>query len=82
LPLPAAPVIFSVPWGFDANQVQYERVFLWQGEDDRIMPVAAARLLAQAVPHCSATFYPSDGHFSTFVNHAAEIWGALIGQRP
>jgi hypothetical protein len=49
---------------------------------NRIMPVAAARVLAQAVPHCSAKFYPGDGHLSTFVNHAPEIRAALTGPRP
>jgi pimeloyl-ACP methyl ester carboxylesterase len=53
----------------------FENLFLWQGEQDPIMP--AARLLAQALPHCTATFYPNEGHLSTFVNHAQEIWKAL-----
>jgi hypothetical protein len=42
------------------------------------MPAAAARLLAQALPHCTATFYPDEGHLSTFVNHAQDIWKAAL----
>jgi hypothetical protein len=41
------------------------------------MPAAAARLLVQALPHCTATFYSGEGHLSTLVNHVQEIWKAL-----
>jgi pimeloyl-ACP methyl ester carboxylesterase len=67
------------PWGFKSEQVTFERIFLWHGEEDRIMPVAPARLLAQTLPHCTATFYPHHGHFSTVANHAQEIFTTLRG---
>ena len=70
-------MIFSRPWGFQVEEITFEKIFLWQGEQDHVMPVAAARLLAQALPQCSATFYPDEGHLSTFVNHAQDIWKAL-----
>lgn len=41
------------------------------------MPATAACLLSEALPHCTATFYPKDGHLSTLVNHIAEIWRAM-----
>jgi pimeloyl-ACP methyl ester carboxylesterase len=66
-------------WGFRAEQVTFEKIFLWHGEQDRIMPVAPARLLAQALPHCTATFYPVEGHFSTLANHAEDIFNSLRG---
>ena len=37
------------------------------------MPTAAARLLAEALPHCTATFYPDEGPLSTFINYTQEI---------
>lgn len=67
------------PWGFQAEQVTFEKIFLWHGEQDRIMPVAPARLLAQGLPHCTATFYPDEGHFSTLANHAQDIFNSLRG---
>ncbi len=70
-------MIFTSHWGFELAEITFERIFLWQGEQDRIMPEALAHLLAQALPHCTATFYPDEGHLSTFVNHAPEIWNAL-----
>ena len=65
------------PWGFQIDQVNFEKLFLWHGEQDRIMPIAPARLLAQMLPHCTATFYPDEGHFSTIANHAQDIFHLL-----
>ena len=65
------------PWGFQVEEILFEKMFLWHGEQDRIVPVAAACLLAQALPHCTATFYPDEGHFSTLVNHAQDTWKTL-----
>jgi pimeloyl-ACP methyl ester carboxylesterase len=70
-------VVYSRPWGFQVEAITFEKLFLWQGEQDRVMPTAAARRLSQALPHCTATFYPDEGHLSTFVNHAQDIWKAL-----
>lgn len=67
------------PWGFQVEQLAFERVFLWHGEQDRIAPVAPVRLLAQRLPHCTATFYPDEGHFSTMAHHAQEIFHLLRG---
>jgi pimeloyl-ACP methyl ester carboxylesterase len=74
-------LVYSKPWGFQAETITFEHLFLWQGEQDRVMPTAAARLLAQVLPHCTATFYPNEGHLSTLVNHAQEIWKALSTTR-
>lgn len=65
------------PWGFQVEQIMFEKMFLWHGEQDRIMPVAPARLLAQALPHCTATFYAGEGHFSTLANHVQDILNTL-----
>jgi len=70
-------LVYSRPWGFQVEAITFENLFLWQGEQDRVMPAAAARHLSQALPHCTATFYPDEGHLSTFVNHAPDIWKAL-----
>lgn len=64
-------------WDFRAEDIAFEPMFLWHGEQDRIMPIAPARLLAQALPRCTATFYPETGHLSTVVKHASDILGRL-----
>lgn len=70
----------TLPWSFQVEQVAFERVFLWHGEQDQFMPVAPARLLAQLLPHCTATFYPDEGHLSTVAHHAQDIFRLLSGQ--
>jgi pimeloyl-ACP methyl ester carboxylesterase len=74
-------LVYSRAWGFQVEAITFEPLLLWQGEQDRVMPVAAAHLLAQSLPHCTATFYPDEGHLSTFVNHAQDIWKALSAER-
>jgi pimeloyl-ACP methyl ester carboxylesterase len=70
-------IVYSRPWGFQVDAITCEKVFLWQGEQDGVMPASAASLLAEALPYCTATFYPNEGHLSAFVNHAQGIWKAL-----
>ncbi len=48
-------LIFARPWDFPVEAITFERLFLWQGAQDQVMPVAAARLMAAALPHCTAT---------------------------
>lgn len=74
-------MIFSRAWGFQVEEVTFKEMFLWQGEQDRVMSAAAARLLAEALPHCTATFYPNEGHLSMLVNHAQDIWQAFSAER-
>jgi pimeloyl-ACP methyl ester carboxylesterase len=66
-------------WPFRVEDIAFAPLFLWHGEQDRIMPVAPARLLAQALPQCQATFYPDTGHLCTVVTHAGDILRALGG---
>ena len=59
------------------RHIKLDRVFIWHGEMDRIMPVGPARLLAKRIAACQATFYPQEGHFSVLVNRAADLLAAL-----
>jgi len=65
------------PWDFQIKQITFEKVFLWHGEQDRVMPVGPARCLAQTLPHCSATFFTDEGHFSVLMNQEQNIFRAL-----
>ena len=67
-------------WGFEAEQITFENMYLWHGEQDRIIPVEPVRLLAQALPHCNAIFYPDEGHFSTVINHSSDILQTLSAE--
>jgi pimeloyl-ACP methyl ester carboxylesterase len=62
------------PWGFPLEQITVEKLFLWHGEEDRVVSVAAARLLAKKLPRCRSFFYPGEGHFSVIMRHTQEIF--------
>jgi len=70
-------VLFVQAWGFNVEEIAFEKIFLWHGEQDRFVPVSLAYALAQALPHCAVTFYPHEGHLSTPGNHAEDILKTL-----
>jgi len=82
---PRGPVLdmrlIARPWGFDLAAVRVP-VFLWHGELDRNVPVTSGRYLANAIPGCRATFYPSDAHLSVPLNHQEDIFRALASVAP
>jgi pimeloyl-ACP methyl ester carboxylesterase len=65
-------------WNVPIGQIALRSVFMWHGEDDRLTPIGPARLLAAGLPHCCATFYPGEGHFSTLANHARHVFAAQL----
>jgi pimeloyl-ACP methyl ester carboxylesterase len=66
------------PWGFDICEIKAP-VFVFHGEEDRIMHVRPAQMLARALKECVATFYASEGHFSVLVNKADQLMETLGG---
>ena len=54
-------LLINRPWGFALEELSVP-VFLWHGIDDNMVPVAAARALAERIPHCEAHFLPGMGH--------------------
>lgn len=50
------------PWGFRPDALRGVAVYLWHGEQDAVVSIAAARALATAIPDCQATFYPGESH--------------------
>lgn len=53
-------------------------VQVWHGEQDTQVPAAAARVLADQLPHATIEFCPNDGHISTIVDHADAIVTTLM----
>ena len=67
---------FTRPWGFDLAGLAVP-VFLWQGEQDLMVPPAHGRWLADAIPGCRARLLPDDGHLTMLLNRPAEILADL-----
>jgi pimeloyl-ACP methyl ester carboxylesterase len=64
-------------WGFSLEEIEFHNIFLWHGELDKEVPIAAARGIASKLPHCRATYYSGEGHISLIVNHAPDILKVL-----
>lgn len=56
-------VAFAMHWGFELADVA-SRVLIVQGADDRVVPPAHARVLADHIPGAEQWARPGDGHIS------------------
>jgi pimeloyl-ACP methyl ester carboxylesterase len=61
--------IFSRSWQVDLAAIAAPSR-LWIGMRDSNVPVSAARILAQRIPHCILTELPNEGHLWVSVHHA------------
>lgn len=60
------------PWGVPLNSIQVP-IHIWHGEEDRLVPPAQSRILAQALPAATTHFVPGEEHFSLDVNRVGDI---------
>ncbi len=65
------------PWGFKLEDIAFPTLYLWHGEQDKDVPIAIGRAVAERLARCKATYYPGEGHISLIVNHREEIVRAL-----
>lgn len=70
-------LVDGASWGFAMGNVTVERCHVWHGDADTRVPVAQVRRLVERLPHHEMTVLPEEGHFSTWVNHHAEILDTL-----
>ena len=70
--------LYGQPWGFNLEDIDFKKVYLWHGELDINVPISMGRAMAEAIPNCTATYYPNEGHFSIIFNHAQEILKTLV----
>jgi pimeloyl-ACP methyl ester carboxylesterase len=64
------------PWGFRLEDLE-QPTFLWQGDEDRNVPLAHAEAMAAAIPRAVLHVIPGGGHFAS-VDHLAEIYTELV----
>lgn len=64
--------LYARPWDFRPEEIGFP-VRLLHGEADFNVPVAVARKVAAAIPHCQATYYPGEGHLAILANHLDEV---------
>jgi pimeloyl-ACP methyl ester carboxylesterase len=69
-------VLFSQRWDFRVEDIRVP-VLLWHGDADRTVPISMGRYMASAIPDCTATYYPGQGHYMSF-DRMDTILAALV----
>lgn len=64
------------PWGFSLQEINMP-INVWHGEDDRIVSIEHARILAKAIPEARVKYYPNEGH-AFFVTHLDELLSIVV----
>jgi pimeloyl-ACP methyl ester carboxylesterase len=70
---------FVKPWGFDIGEIGVPSL-LWQGVQDKMVPVAQGRWLAERIPGVEAHISEPDGHLSISVGRLGEIYDWLLAR--
>jgi pimeloyl-ACP methyl ester carboxylesterase len=70
---------FTKPWGFELDDIRVP-VLLWQGVQDRMVPAAHGRWLAERIPGVDAHISEPDGHLSITVGRLGEIYDWLAAK--
>jgi pimeloyl-ACP methyl ester carboxylesterase len=68
---------FVTPWGFDLAAITGP-VFIWQGDQDRMVPFDHGRWLATQVAGSTARLLPGEGHLSIAVGAFERIVDELV----
>ena len=63
---------FTHPWGFELDQVRVP-AFVWQGDQDLMVPVAHGRWLASALPDARPHLLSGEGHLSISSGKVGEV---------
>ncbi|WP_116453593.1 alpha/beta fold hydrolase [Blastococcus litoris] len=63
------------PWGFPVSAVR-QRVHIWHGTQDWMVPVSLGQVLSRMLPDCTARWFSGEGHFLVF-DHAEEVYATL-----
>jgi pimeloyl-ACP methyl ester carboxylesterase len=63
---------FVRPWGFKLSEIS-KPVFIWQGDDDFMVPHAHSEWLAEHIPGSQLKFVPGHGHISLIEKYRSEI---------
>jgi pimeloyl-ACP methyl ester carboxylesterase len=66
------------PWGFSLKEIKLP-VDVWHAEDDKLVSIQQARIVAETIPNARSRFFPNEGHL-LIVNHFEEMLSAVVGQ--
>jgi len=70
---------FVADWGFDPAAIQTP-VSIWQGAEDRMVPFAHGRWLADHVPGAAVHLHPAEGHLSLMLDRFDDVAADLAAR--
>lgn len=70
-------IAFVTPWGFDLPSIQTP-VAVWQGGEDRMVPMAHGAWLAAHIPGAELHLLPNEGHISLALNKIGDVLDGLL----
>lgn len=73
--------LYTLPWGFELEDILHKHVQLWSGDQDANCPPAMAQYMADRIPHAQLTIVAGEAHLSLGVNHMNRIMAALVGEK-
>jgi pimeloyl-ACP methyl ester carboxylesterase len=68
---------FVRPWGFDVAAITTP-VAIWQGGEDRMVPMSHGAWLADHIPNAERHLLPSEGHLSIGINQFGNVLDGLL----
>ena len=68
---------FAKPWGFELDAIE-RPVAVWQGGQDRMVPMAHGEWLAEHIPGADKHLYPDEGHLSLGVSALPRVVDNLV----
>lgn len=71
-------LLMASAWGFQFEQIDCPNIFLWHGEQDRNVPPAMGRAVADRLKGCTSAFLAADGHLSLLYHHGQQIIDSLL----
>jgi pimeloyl-ACP methyl ester carboxylesterase len=72
-------IAFTKPWGFELTEIRVPTL-LWQGVQDKMVPVGHARWLAERISGVEPHISEEDGHLSIAVGRLGEIYDWLAAR--
>jgi pimeloyl-ACP methyl ester carboxylesterase len=70
-------IAFVNPWGFDLASIETP-VAVWQGGEDRMVPMAHGAWLAAHIPGAEPHLLPGEGHLSLALNKIGDVLDGLL----
>lgn len=69
--------LLTQDWGFNLEDVAYNKIQMWHGTQDKNVPIRMVRYMDERLLHSLLREYPDDTHFTMF-RHLEEIISDLV----